>query len=950
MRRFQVLLALVASLCVSPALSADAPVYEFRSRNPYLCSTDPEVSRRIQPTPSRELPGQFIVELAVTSKKRDVDVHDNFLSELDKRLPNGFVAGKKYRSPVFNGIAIKLQVSAVNDLPAAHAHEDLASISSIGNVVAVRPVTIIPRPKLVDQKVVSSPHDPAVLPDGLSTHKMTGVDEAHAQGFTGKGIKIAIIDGGVDWSHETLGGGFGPGFKVVGGTDFVGDDYDGVNEPVPDDDPMDSCNGHGTHVAGIIGANPNNGFNISGVAYEAELLAYRVFGCEGGVADSILVDALTAAYNDEADVINMSLGSDSGWSETTISVVASRVADAGRVVSIAAGNSGEIGAFLVSTPGTGKSVIAVGSIQKCADSYNRHYISKLLTDRLQPYMHAAVPMVFNLPIPVGEKPFPLYAFTTDPNEQNTACEPLADDVPDLSQYAIVLRANLTGSCDYNTQVTNLMAKNAQLVIYYDSSLTVIPASQTLALAVSQDDHTERSLQLVETLAKNPGMTVTFPQITDSHSGTTDVPNDDDGGLTSYFSSWGPTWQGEFKPAVSAPGGNITSTYPVAMGSWAVLSGTSMATPFLSGSAALVLQARGKAAAKNMRAILESTAIGVPTTKVANALPQSLAQQGAGLVNVPAAIRVATQLSPTEILLNDTAHWKGLHKISIKNNAKKAQTYIVSHTAAGTTQTKPKGSSNFVFNEVPIVDAPATVRLSSTRLTVQPGRSASLTVNIAPPKAADPETLPIVSGWITFAGSLGDYVQAPYMGIAGNLFTAQAISTNWPELLLSVPLPALIDVDTQQVQVGPRNYSLSQPAKIPIFAYTMSTGSRRIVLDLIDAGTAVKTTIPLSSFDPVKISKMKRLWSWWWPGLAGDKHDTFSQVPVAGHIAEWAYESRSVPFITPYTGLNFPTSFANGTKVPAGQYRLLLRALRVGGEPQKEKDYDIYVSEQVGLQA
>lgn len=71
------------------------------------------------------------------------------------------------------------------------------------------------------------------------------------------------------------------------GYDFVGDGYNGESGSVaiPDNDPIDQCGGHGTHVAGIIGANPGNPFNISGVAYKASIGSYKIFGCTGGVFD-----------------------------------------------------------------------------------------------------------------------------------------------------------------------------------------------------------------------------------------------------------------------------------------------------------------------------------------------------------------------------------------------------------------------------------------------------------------------------------------------------------------------------------------------------------------------------------------------------------------------------------------------------------------------------------------
>jgi subtilisin family serine protease len=82
--------------------------------------------------------------------------------------------------------------------------------------------------------------------------EMTGVDRLHALGIKGKGIKIGIIDSGIDYRHPALGGGIGEGFKVLGGYAFVDDSFDGDNEPIQSSDPLTTCliGGHGTHVAG----------------------------------------------------------------------------------------------------------------------------------------------------------------------------------------------------------------------------------------------------------------------------------------------------------------------------------------------------------------------------------------------------------------------------------------------------------------------------------------------------------------------------------------------------------------------------------------------------------------------------------------------------------------------------------------------------------------------------
>ena len=91
---------------------------------------------------------------------------------------------------------------------------------------------------------------------------MTGADVAQsALGLSGRGVKVAVIDTGIDYDHPDLGGCFGRGCRVEKGFDFVGDAFNADPDdpaynptPVPDRDP-DDCNGHGTHVSGIIGAN-----------------------------------------------------------------------------------------------------------------------------------------------------------------------------------------------------------------------------------------------------------------------------------------------------------------------------------------------------------------------------------------------------------------------------------------------------------------------------------------------------------------------------------------------------------------------------------------------------------------------------------------------------------------------------------------------------------------------
>ncbi|MCX7803543.1 MAG: S8 family serine peptidase, partial [Meiothermus ruber] len=160
-------------------------------------------------------------------------------------------------------------------------------------------------------------------------------------GLTGRGVRVGIIDTGIDLDHPDLAG------RIVAGWDFVGDDFNAANPerltPQPDPNP-DDCNGHGTHVAGIVGANGR----VKGVAPEVVFGAYKVFGCEGSTTSEIILAALEMAWKDRMDVVNMSLGAAFQWPQYPTAVASDRLVRKGVVVVAPAGNSGANGAFSLS--------------------------------------------------------------------------------------------------------------------------------------------------------------------------------------------------------------------------------------------------------------------------------------------------------------------------------------------------------------------------------------------------------------------------------------------------------------------------------------------------------------------------------------------------------------------------------------------------------------------------
>lgn len=132
---------------------------------------------------------------------------------------------------------------------------------------------------------------------GFSTHSQIGVDKVQASGNTGKGIKVAVIDSGVDYNRAPLGGCFGTNCKVAGGFNYVENNGD----------PIDTCDFHGTFVAGIIAANDNE-YNVPGVAPGALIYSYRVFDCDSNTSDDIIIAAMLKAKDDGVNIINLSLG------------------------------------------------------------------------------------------------------------------------------------------------------------------------------------------------------------------------------------------------------------------------------------------------------------------------------------------------------------------------------------------------------------------------------------------------------------------------------------------------------------------------------------------------------------------------------------------------------------------------------------------------------------------
>lgn len=161
--------------------------------------------------------------------------------------------------------------------------------------------------------------------------KHIGAGAVHDGGNKGNGVKVAVIDSGVDYTHPDLDANYAGGYDFVNG----------------DNDPMDD-NGHGTHVAGTIAAE-DNGIGVIGVAPEARIYALKVLGADGSGSYSDVIAALQWAVDNGVQVTNNSYGS-SGDPGATVKAAFDNAYAAGVIHIAAAGNSGN-------PPGKGDNVI-----------------------------------------------------------------------------------------------------------------------------------------------------------------------------------------------------------------------------------------------------------------------------------------------------------------------------------------------------------------------------------------------------------------------------------------------------------------------------------------------------------------------------------------------------------------------------------------------------------------
>ncbi len=614
------------------------------------------------------------------------------------------------------------------------------------------------------------------------------LDRLHAEGYTGKGVKIGILDTGMDYNHPDLKDGY------KGGYDFVDNDNDPMETTYEDwqKSGQPEVNGgfyyteHGTHVAGIIGGRGivDSEYSSIGAAPEADLYAYRVLGPYGSGTSEGIIAGIDKAVQDGMDVINMSLGATVNDPLYATSIAVNNAVLSGVTTVVAAGNSGDK-MWTLGSPGSAALALTVGASSVAID---------------------------------------IYQYTGSYDGKNYQLRQLTknykDDLSALKEKKIqIVDVGLGDQNGYAGQdVKGKFVFMNRGVYTLDSKVAYAKAQGAAGVIMANDEanKAEGAIQtfLGESMNAIPSFSVSFEEgqafSTAIKAGKTEFTFGDFSKIQTVadelaaFSSRGPSKVNyDIKPEVIAPGVSILATVPFYINdktvdgskpedyqyAYARLSGTSMATPYIAGVSALLLQSNKDLEPADVKSILMNTAD--PLSK-----DYSVFEVGSGRVDAYEAIHSNVELQvvdKTPTIMNgkqktikeltggisfgsfgfDDQDVTDSRNVTLKNRSEKAKTFKVDVKF----QTGTRGSLDAAKNIVTL-DGPTSVKVKGIS-----SKTINFKFNI--PKTAEKGTY---EGYITFTNNADstEQYQIPFGGRVVNegidFFKADpafSTDTSWP---------------------------------------------------------------------------------------------------------------------------------------------------------------------------
>jgi minor extracellular serine protease Vpr len=568
--------------------------------------------------------------------------------------------------------------------------------------------------------------------------------------IAGQGVKIAVIDSGVDISNPMFSdeGMIAPAGYPRGELAFtnnkviVAKSFLGANSTPSDE------NGHGTAVAAIAAGSLNVSTplgTLSGVAPRAFVGNYRVLDKDGRGRDDLFARALEEALNDGFDIANISLGHDSFAGSDFISRVVEEAITAGIVVVVAAGNSGENGLSTITSPGIAPSAITVGAIT------NSHTIA--------PVVGVEGPQ----PVPTHLAAIGATLGVGGPNAFGSAIGPMSyEDVSSidgsgracgvLTSGSLSGKAGLIerGDCTFASKVNVAESAGATAAIVFNRDAgTVADGGEALVLMDVKETRIPSvfigrsgGLALREWLTQNPGASLRISPA-GALASTADV--------IAPFSSRGPTFGQVLKPDIVAPGVSIYSAaikQPNERGitdasGFKAESGTSQATPHVSGAAALLKQLYPSFTPAQIKSALVNSATGSVFTNSDRTTRAGLFETGAGRLDLARAMKVSATISPSNLSFGT----KILKKKALTLTSDLKITNVADTTVAFTTDIE-------LFETGTGVSASS----SNSSVTLARGEAGTIRITIQAAKKAERRTY---TGTVNLVDSSGLALRVPF---------------------------------------------------------------------------------------------------------------------------------------------------------------------------------------------
>jgi subtilisin family serine protease len=675
----------------------------------------------------------------------------------------------------------------VNGVSAEVKYGDIEKIKSLPGVLDVRPVNVYQPESVTGNE-----------PDMYSSAPLIGADTVwEASQYTGKDVIVAIVDTGVNYYHPAFGGNGVETLKLGDKTDrspITGNEegyssrvIGGYNWADGNNDIVDRTSSqHGVHVAGTVAGNDANAkingqtLPFKGIAYDSLILAEKVFSNDaartGAMADDIIA-GMEHAVKNGAQVINMSLGSPNGAvvADDPEILAVETATNNGVVVAISAGNEGfstdawgikpsaqDRDYSMVGTPSVSPSSISVASSENSATYFEAFTLTKELNGE------SSIPMMV-----AGDAPKPatlagafsiVYAGLGKPTDFT------ATNVRD--KIALIER----GDISFSEKVANAAKAGAKAVIVFnregdntfvsmDVKVSGKPATVP-AVFIRHDD----GAALKSLLDADPTVGLSFLGKLAEVLLAKDTMSD--------FSSWGPEPGLNFKPTLTAPGGNIFSS--VGDNQYAVNSGTSMASPHVAGGSAVLIQSLKERQIAyqpgDIHTLLSNTAKVLinPETNT----PYSVRHQGAGRIQLNDA--VVTNVS-VQYQGEPGAALKAFDSNSVAFSlvAKNFGIEDVTYTLSGDAYQDLIVDGVNQLTLTPIENA--AVSFGSESVTVPAGAETTINVTLALPEGFEKDQF--VDGWITLTADEASgqpNLVVPYFGFYGDWSSVDVIDRHWSD--------------------------------------------------------------------------------------------------------------------------------------------------------------------------